>query len=156
MTHLKPPVAQGNTTLIAPWPAARLAVRRPGAASPPVIPASPGGPPLALHFLLFLHQTRDRDELVLALDIDEPDALRGPADRPHVVGLHAENHALLGDEQQLVAILDERHPDDQAISRRRGDVDDPDPAARLHPVFVDFRPLAEPALGDGEERSARF
>src|SRR5262245_42962188 len=50
-------------------------------------------------FVFLLHQPRDRNHFVVAFDIDERDALRGTADRAHVVRRHPQDHALLRDEQ---------------------------------------------------------
>src|SRR5439155_17628427 len=90
-----------------------------------------------------LHQPRDRDHLVFALYVDQRDALCRPSDRPDVVGFHADDHALLCDQQDLVSGLHVGDADDEAVSRRRRDVDDPDAPARLDTVLVDFRSLAE-------------
>src|SRR5204863_9808821 len=51
-------------------------------------------------FVVFFDQSRDRNDLIIALDIDELYALRRPSDRPYVIRLGSQNHALLGDQQQ--------------------------------------------------------
>ena len=41
------------------------------------------------------------------MDIDDqPDALRGAADGADVVGRHPDDHALLGNQEELIAVLD--------------------------------------------------
>src|SRR5262249_23659590 len=59
----------------------------------------------AFFVFFFLHESGDGDDLVVLLDVDQRHALRRPADRPHVVGFHADDHALLRDQQDLVAGL---------------------------------------------------
>src|SRR5206468_10126159 len=108
---------------------------------------------LALFLFLFDEPCNGHD-LVVTLDIDELYALRGTPDGANVVRLRSQNHALLSDQQQLVPVLDVRHPDHLAVSVRRRDVDDADAAARLDPVLLDFGPFAVPALGDGQKRAA--
>src|SRR5262245_15709816 len=95
--------------------------------------------------VLFLHEAGDGHDLVLAFDVDQRDALGGTSDGADIVGRHAENHALLGDQQQLVAFLDVGDADDKPVFLRRRDVDDADAAARLHAVLFDFGALPEPA-----------
>src|SRR5689334_7232227 len=111
---------------------------------------------LRLVVVLLLDQPRDRDNPVLILDVDQLDALRRPADRADVVRLHPEDHALLGDQQQFVAFLDVRDPDDLTVTVGRRDVDDADTAARLYSILLDFSPLAEAVLGDGQQRAGRL
>src|SRR2546430_2191390 len=53
-------------------------------------------------FVIFLfNEARNRHDLVLGLDVDESDALRCPSYGAHVVGLHADDHALLCDDEQF-------------------------------------------------------
>src|SRR3954464_5813856 len=104
--------------------------------------------------VFFFDEARDRDDLIVAFDVDQGDALRRAADRPDVVGLHSQDHPLLGDDQQFIAFLHIGDADDQAVAGRRGDVDDTDAAARLHAIFVDLGPLAEAPFGHRQERTA--
>src|SRR5205823_3608521 len=106
-------------------------------------------------FVLFLYELRDGDDVVALLDVDESDALRGATDGAHVVGLHPQDHALLRDQQHLVALLHVGDADHDAVAIARGDVDDTDPAARLHAVFLDLGSLAVAAFGHREQRTAR-
>src|SRR5262249_45647439 len=106
--------------------------------------------------VFFFDQARDRHDLVVAFDVDQRHALRRAADRADVVGLHPDDHALLRDHQQLVAFLYVRDAYDETIPLRRRDIDDADAAARLHAVLFNLGALAEPALGDRQQRAARF
>src|SRR4029077_15988186 len=83
------------------------------------------------------------------------DALRGATDGAHVVGLHAQNHALLRDDEQLVAFVNVGHADDVPVAIAGGDVDDADAAPRLDTVLVDFGALPVSVLGHGQQRASR-
>src|SRR3990172_8189070 len=107
-----------------------------------------------LDFFLF-DEPGDRDDLVLALDVDETHALRGASDGADVVGLHPQNHALLGDEEQFVAVLHVGDADDLAVAFARADVDDAHAAARLHAVLFDLGALPVAAFGDRQQRTSR-
>lgn len=78
---------------------------------------------------VLLDQFRDPDDFVLALDVNQLHALRGAANRPDVVGLGPENHALLGDEKEFVAFLDIGDTNDRAVAIGARDIDDADAAA---------------------------
>src|SRR5262249_29145563 len=71
-------------------------------------------------------QPRDRHRPVSFVEVDQPHALRSPADERDAVCLGAQNHALLGDEHQLLVLENARHPDDLAIALAGLDVDDAD------------------------------
>ena len=58
------------------------------------------------------------------------------------LGLHAQDHALLGDEHQLVVVVHVRDADDLAVALAGLDVDDADAAARLQAVLVELGALA--------------
>ena len=82
-------------------------------------------------FVFRLCQRRDRDEPIAFGQIHQPHALRVAADRPEIAGLHADDLALLGDEQQLVAVGDAGDADDEAVALARLHVLEADAAARL-------------------------
>ena len=66
--------------------------------------------------VFLLDELGDRHDLVVAFDVDQPHALGRAADGADVVGLHPEDHALLRDEQQLVALLHVGDADDLAVA----------------------------------------
>ena len=80
---------------------------------------------------LRLVQRRDRHQPIAFGQVHQPHALRVAADRAQVAGLHADDLALLGDEQQLVAVGDAGDADDEAVALARLDVLEADAAARL-------------------------
>ena len=102
--------------------------------------------------LVRLRQRRHRHEPIAFGQIHQPHALRVAADRPQVAGLHADDLALLGHEQQLVAVGDAGDADDQAVALARLDVLEADAAARLAAVLADVGALAVAVLADGQQR----
>src|SRR6266702_8277575 len=98
-----------------------------------------GGSRTALHrrrigrclvrILFLLRQLGDAHDVVAFFHPDQPDALRGAADCADVAGLHAQDHALLQDQQHFVVAMDVRDADDLPVAIRRLDVDDADAAA---------------------------
>src|SRR5262245_15100551 len=99
-------------------------------------------------------QPCDRDGPVALVEIDQPHALRRPTDQRYAVRLGPQNHALLGDEHQLLVLEDTGDADDPTVALTGLDVDDADAAAALHPVLVDLGPLPVAVFGDGENRPA--
>ena len=76
--------------------------------------AAPFGPCALVAFLL--GQPRDRDDLVAFFHLDQPHALRGAADRADVARRHPQDHALLGDQHQLVVVVHVGDADDLAVA----------------------------------------
>src|SRR5581483_7273048 len=105
--------------------------------------------------VVLLGEARNRDDAVVALELDQPDALRGAADGPDVAGRHADDHALLRDDQHLVVLLEVGDADHLAVPIGGGDVDDAVASARLHAVLLDLGALAVAALRHSHERAAR-
>ena len=66
-------------------------------------------------FRFFLYQLGDAHDFVVALDVDQLHALGGAANRSNIVGQRAEDHPLLGDEQELIAGLDIGDPHHQSV-----------------------------------------
>ena len=71
--------------------------------------------------------------------------------RADVAGLHAQDHALLRDQHQLVVVVHVGDADDLAVAVRGLDVDDADAAARLQAVLLEPGALAVAVLRDGED-----
>ena len=97
---------------------------------------------------------RDRHDLVLALEIHQPHALRGAADGANLVGRRAQDFALLGHDQQLFVGVDLGDGHDRAVLVRDLDVLDAQAAAAGDAVFVDQRVLRVALLGDRQQRAA--
>src|SRR6185436_9957430 len=106
--------------------------------------------------VFLLDEPRNRYHLVVVADVDDLDPLRGAADGADVVGQHPQDHALLRDDQQLVAGLDVGDADDGAVAVGGGDVDDADPAARLDAILLDLGALAVAALGHRQQGADRL
>ena len=80
---------------------------------------------------------RDRHDLVLALEIHQPHALRGAADGANLVGRRAQDLALLGHHEQLFVGVDLRDGDDRAVLVGDLDVLHAQAAAAGDAVLVD-------------------
>src|SRR5438552_4033844 len=63
---------------------------------------------------------------------------------------HAQDHPLLGDEQDLVLLEHHRHAGNLAVALSGLDVDHAEPAAMLRRIGGDRRPFAESVLRHGE------
>src|SRR5215831_7374587 len=66
-------------------------------------------------FVLFFNEARDRHDFVVGCDVDQRYALSRAPYRAHIVGRHPENHALLRNQEELVALLHVRHSHHQPV-----------------------------------------
>src|SRR5256712_7127189 len=96
----------------------------------------------------------DGADAVVGLEVDDPHT---PGVAPlggDVGGVEADHLAIGRDDQDVVAVVHLEHGDDGAVAAAGLDVDDALAGPPLQPVLVEGRPLAEAALGDGEDRDA--
>src|SRR6185503_15591377 len=68
-------------------------------------------------------QSRHRHSAIALIEIDEPHALRCPANDRDAAGLGPEDHALLRDEHQLLLLEDTGHGHDLSVALGGLDVD---------------------------------
>src|SRR6185369_4425408 len=91
-----------------------------------------------------------------ALEADQPDPLRVPADDRDVVHLDPDQHPAVGDQHHLVPVLHLRQADDVAVPLGGLDVDDALAPATLDPILGLLGALAVAVRGDGEDGGARL
>ena len=83
--------------------------------------------------------------------IEDDHALSAAPGNPNAIDRAADQLAAIGDEHDLVAILDRHGRDELAISLIDGHRDNAFAAASGDPVFVGRRPLAIAIRGDGQD-----
>src|SRR5262249_15284412 len=96
----------------------------------------------------------NRADAIVRLEVDDAHAPGVAALRGDVRRVEADHLALGRDDQDVVAVVHLQHGDHVAVTATRLDVDDPLAGPTLQAVLVERRPLAEPALGDGQDRHA--
>src|SRR5215470_19008230 len=93
----------------------------------------------------------DRADFVVGVEVDDAHAHRVAALRRHIVRVDADDLALGGDDEHVIAGAHLQHADDHAVAAAGLDVDDALAGAALQPVFVEWRALAVPALRDRQD-----
>src|SRR3954454_14764373 len=96
---------------------------------------------------LLLHDERDRRYLVVLADVHEPEALSVAAERAEVTHRDALDHAVLGDEHELVVLAHHERAGEAALGLRLLDRLDTLGAAVGLAIVTDQRALAEAVVG---------
>src|SRR5262249_47281847 len=96
----------------------------------------------------------DGADAVVRPEIDDAPAPGVAPLRGDVRRVEADHLALGRDDQDVVAVVHLQHGDDVTVTAAGLDVDDPPAGPPLQAVLVERRPLAEPSLGDGQDRHA--
>src|SRR3989475_5434104 len=96
----------------------------------------------------------DRADLVVGVEVDDAYAHRVAALRRNVVRVDADDLALGGDHEDVVAATHLQHPDHGAVATTGLDVDDALAGPALQAVLVERRALAVAALGDRQDLGA--
>src|SRR5262245_15167558 len=91
-------------------------------------------------------------DAIVRLEVDDAHAPGVAALRGDVRCVEADHLALGRDHQNVVAVVHLEHGDDVAVAAAGLDVDDPLAGPSLKAILVERRPLAEPPLGDGQDR----
>src|SRR5690606_24743220 len=91
-------------------------------------------------------------ERITLVDGDQGHALRRAAHLADLGDASAHQHPAVGDQHDLVALLDQHRPDHAAVPLAGGDRDHALRPAAVPGVFGDGRALAEAALGGGRDR----
>src|SRR5262249_52687402 len=97
-----------------------------------------------------LRHALDGDDLLAFLGLEYAHALRVAAGNAHVVHRHADELAGVGDQHDLVALLDGKRRNERAVARVDDHGADTFAAAAGDAVVVGRGPLAETAIGYGE------
>src|SRR6267142_1102070 len=95
--------------------------------------------------------TRDRAHAVVGVEVDDAYAHRVAPLRGDFAGVDADDLALGGDEQDVVALAHLQHADHGAVAAGGLDVADAFAAASSQSILLERRALAEAPLGDGQD-----